>query len=267
MKNFKTTFCTALMVLVFATAGNAGVLMVSSHESYEPAMTSIIKAYIEKDKMRVETKGADGDFAFIFRGDKQVFWSIDYKNKTYVEITKEDLKRMKEQIQDAMKQMEEQMKNLPPEQRKLMEQMMQGQMKQQVQAPKVIYKKVASGVNVNKWSCDKYEGLIEGRKVRELWTTDWQKLDLSAEDFKVMQDMAEFFKEFSESVASSFYQVGNEDWERQQGYRGVPVREIHYSGSKLLYKTELMDVKKVDFAPTSFEVPAGFKKEKIQRGK
>lgn len=266
MKRIKSIFGAALMVLVFAVASNAGVLMVSTHESYEPSMTSTVKAYIDKDKMRVETKGSDGDFAFIFRGDKQLFWSIDYKNRTYVETTKEDLKKMTAHIQSAMKQMEEQLKNLPPEQRKQMEQMMQGQAKQQSQAPKTIYKKVASGVNVSKWSCDKYEGLLEGKKVSELWTADWQKLGLSAEDFKVMQDMAEFFKGFSESISSSFYQVGTEDWEKQQGYKGVPIKEIHYSGDKLIYKTELMDIRKMDFAPSSFEVPSGFKKEKMQHG-
>ena len=130
-------------------------------------------------------------------------------------------------------------------------------------APQVTYKKVASGEKVNQWVCAKYEGYREDQKVKEVWTTDWKKLGLTPENFKVLNDLGEFFKDFAKDLASAFGQVGSAEWEKEQGYDGIPVRTLSYSNGKLHATTEVTEVNQESLAPALFNLPTGLKKKEM----
>src|SRR3990170_3608288 len=134
----------------------AGMGVGDEEESYGPPGKEATTVYLGKDRMRTETKGSGRDQVFIYRGDRKLFWMLDNKEGTYTEMTREDVKKLKGRMDEAMKTYEEQMKNVPPEQRKMMEAMMKSRMPQQ--PPRTVYKKVASGVKVNRWVCDRYDG-------------------------------------------------------------------------------------------------------------
>lgn len=264
MKYVKSMLGVIFVTGILVSPVEAGVLMISVQESYVNLKGKIhSKTYVERDRMRVEIKGDNTDQTIIFREDKEVFWVIDNKEKTLMEMTKRDLQKIKEKMDEAMKMLEEQLKNMPPEQREMMEQMVKRQMPMKSTQRKIVYKKVASGVKVNRWVCDKYEGYREGRKKKEIWTTDWKRLGLNPEDFKVMKAMGEFFGEFSQGAVSSLYEVGSEEWEKEQGYSGVPVKTIIYSDGQIREKTELKEIQRQDFAASLFDLPQGLKKKEI----
>lgn len=259
MKYFKLMLCAIFILGGFVFQVKAGMLMVSTQESYGQFKDRLIsKAYVDKNHMRVETTGKNLDNITIYRKDKGVFWIIDNKEKTFMEISKKDMQKMKTKMDEAMKMMEKQMKNMPPEQRKMMEKMMKGQMP--VKSPKTIYKKIATGIKVNQWVCDKYEGYLEGIKKKEIWTTDWKNLRLSQEDFEVMQGLSEFFGEFTKDH-ESFYKAGSKEWEKEQGYSGIPIKTITYSAGKIKDKTELKEIRRQDFASSLFDLPKGLMKK------
>jgi len=99
-------------------------------------------------------------------------------------------------------------------------------MAQTAGAIKTTYKKVAAGEKVNQWSCAKYEGYREDKKVNEIWTTDWKSLGLTPEAFKVMKDLGEFFENLAKEMAANFDKIGSEEWEKEQGYTGIPVKTL-----------------------------------------
>jgi len=107
-----------------------------------------------------------------------------------------------QEVDEAMKTYEEQMKNVPPEQRKMMESMMKGRMPQQ--PPKTVYRKVASGVKVNRWVCDRYDGYLGKEKKEEVWAADPAQFDLRPEDFQVFDDMRDFMEGFSKQSMPFF---------------------------------------------------------------
>jgi hypothetical protein len=261
MRQIKLIRSIFFMIAFLALPAEAGVIMISQAS---PDVTDVtdIKTYLDKDCMRIDTKAGGEEQSFIFRKDKETFWVVDYKEKSFMEMTKKDLQAMKAKIEGAMKVMNEQMKNLPPEQKEMMEKMMKGQMPGN--APKIVYKKISPGEKVNQWVCNKYEGYMENKKEEELWTTDWEKLGLSVNDFKVMQDVSEFIGEFSKGLGASFYKVGIEG--NKQSYVGIPIKTINYSGNKVLYTTELKEIQRKDLASSLFDVPAGFKKTEIPIG-
>ena len=129
MKFIKILVSATFAIAIMASSLYAGILMVSVTESSDnPEEKFEQKMFVDKDRMRMELSGEDLDQIIIFRKDKDVFWFIDNNDKTYFEMTREDLQEMKAQIDEAMREIEEQMKDLPPEQRQMMESMMKGNM-------------------------------------------------------------------------------------------------------------------------------------------
>ena len=144
MKCLKFLVWGVFMAGIFCSQVEAGILMTSFY-SEEGGDSMTMKTYLEKDRMRMESKGKEMDHVSIYRKDKEVIWMIDNKEKTYTEMTKAEMEKMKKQMEDAMKMMEEQMKNMPPGQKEQMEKMMP------MMGQKTTYQKKGSGIKVNQW--------------------------------------------------------------------------------------------------------------------
>lgn len=260
--------CVLLCLLAIGVPGlEAGVVIVSDHETLlEPKSSSTHKVYIDKDRMRIESSGTTGGQTIVFRQDQGKFWIIDPTSKTYTELAKQDLQNMQETMAGAMSMMQEHMKELPPEQRKMVEQMMQGKMQATTpetpkKAPKTVYKKVASGEKVNRWVCDKYVG--NARDKEEVWTTDWNKAGVTTEDLKVMQHIGEFFAGLSRQQPF-MTPPGIRATEEEQGFPGLPIRTLHYSGPQVRTRMEITDIQRQDLAASLFELPSGLQKKALQ---
>jgi hypothetical protein len=257
----------ALAIWASSLAAGTGVVIVTTHATAgrpEDKMTN--KTYVDSDRMRMEAQAMGGTQIVIFRQDKGLFWIIDQKSKTYMEMTKQDFQQMKAKMNEAKAMMDAQMKNMPPEQRQMMEKMMQGRGMPAAQPAgtiKTAYKKTAAGEKVNQWVCAKYEGYREDKKVKEVWTTDWKSLGLTAESFKVMKDLSEFFEDFAKDMASSFDKIGSEEWEKEQGYAGIPVKTLSYTDGKLRSATEVTEVKQESLPAALFNLPAGLTKKEM----
>jgi hypothetical protein len=260
---FLSLLCSIVCLLgIVVPELEAGVLIVSDYESApEHKGVSTSKAYVDRDRMRVEIGDRDADRVFIFRQDQERFWLIDNKNKTYTEITKQDLHKMKQQLDGAMALMQEKMKNLPPEQRKMMEQITKGKIPAALpEAPKMVYKKVASGEKINRWICDKYEGHATEKDKEEIWTTDWQQAGITEADLKVIQGMGEFFAEFAKNLPF-LSKIGSKEWEKEHGYSGFPIQTIRYAGTQVQYKMTIKDIRRQDFTAALFDLPSGLQKK------
>jgi hypothetical protein len=262
MKQFWVLLLTVPLFSGFVTYTQADVVIKSTNTSFEdPRDSGTSTAYLGSNGMRVETQTEGESMTMIFRSDKEVFWVINTEEKSYTEMTRKDIKQIKSQMDEATRMMQEQMKNMPPEQRAMIEEMMKGQA---MPAPpeKKVFKKVASGVTVRKWKCDKYESYSGKQLTEEVWTTSSKNLGIGQKDFRIMQSMAEFMSELSPEAASLFT-VGSEQWEKEQGYPGIPVRIISYSNGKKVFQMEIQDVKNRRINPSRFNLPKGLTKQSL----
>lgn len=258
MRYFTVVFSALFLFLIAFLNVEAAILMVNKNESPgQGGKISISKAYIDKIGMRIESD-ENMDSIMIYRKDKDVLWIIDKNDKSYMEMTRADVKEMKNQMDIAMKKLEEQMKSMPPEQRAMMEKMMQG--RTAMQPKKTTYKKVASGLKVNNWVCNKYEGYLEGVKKKEICTTDWKKLGITSKYLDVMHGLSEFLSEFT-GEKSSFFRMGSKEWEKEQGYSGLPVKSISYSQGNIKNISELQEITKKDVPASFFDLPKGLIKK------
>jgi hypothetical protein len=240
-----------------------GVLLVQKVTTGTKTTTSQVQ--IEKDRMRAEMDGANGEKqAIVFDGQKQVMTIIDYDGKTYSEMTKADADQMGAQVSDAMAQMQEQMAKMPPAQRAQMEAMM-GRMggAMATQTPKTEYRAAGSD-QVGKWTCAKYEGFRNNEKVAEVCTVDPKVLGFALADFEITKQMAEFFKKMVPQGADRMFAIGTPE---AAGFSGLPIRRIEYSKGQVTSTTDSSEVSRQNFAASSYAVPAGFQKQDMMGGR
>ncbi|RMF61773.1 MAG: DUF4412 domain-containing protein [Calditrichaeota bacterium] len=259
MYHYNRMLTILLLVLTLTFTAFAGVMVVTKETDKTTGKVTMSTLYIDKQGIRVETGENVGADLVIFRKDKNSFWVIDTQKGTYMEITKSDIEKMNSMIDHQMKMMEEQIKNLPPAQQEMMKKHMQ-QMMGVGETPKEEYKKVKSGVKVNQWVCDVYEGFQDGAKFEEIYTVDWGSVGISKEDLLPFKEMEEFFSSMHSrnkgKGKGSRFDFGFED----EGYEGVPVKEVYYDGGQVQSITEVVKITRQDFSADLFNLPKGLKK-------
>jgi hypothetical protein len=239
-----------------------GVLIVE--RTVAGATTRTSQMQIERDRMRAEMAGPNGETIVVFDGPQQVMRMISVDRKTYTEMTKADADRMGAQVGAAMAGMKEKLASLPPEQRAKMEAMMArigGAGAALGAAAKPDYRRAGSD-KAGKWTCDKYEGFRNGEKISEVCTVDPKVLGLTMADFEISKQVAAFFEKMLPQAADQIFAMGTPE---AQGFSGVPVRRINYSGGKVQSTSELTDVRRQTFPDSSYDVPAGFQKQTMGR--
>ena len=236
-----------------------GLLVVQKTVIGTTAGTS--RAQIEKDRMRTEITGANGEKqVIIFDGVKQVLTTINLDRKTYTVVTKADMDARRSQAADAQARQQEMIARMPPAQRAQMEALMRGRATRApgaaAAAPKPQFRKTGTD-KVGTWTCDKYEGTLNGQKVSELCTVDPKALGFVPADFEIAKRLAEFNGTATSPAPTQAFAPGTLE---AQGYAGVPVKRIEYSNGQPRFSFELVQVSRQSFPASSYEVPAGFQK-------
>jgi hypothetical protein len=234
-----------------------GILFVQKETRGTQSTTTQIQ--MDKDHIRVESRSSGDEAAFVFDGPKQIARLINVSKKTYMELTKADVDRMKAQMDAAMAQMQQQLRGLPPEQRAMVEQMMRGRgmANAAMAAPKVDYRQTGSD-KVGQWTCTKYEGSVSGQKTTEVCTVDPKDFGLTAADFEAARQLSEFLKTMMPQMQDSAFVNGTPQGE---GFSGVPVRRTSFRNGAVDTVTEVTETRRQAFPASTFEVPAGFRKE------
>lgn len=246
MKHTKIVFLGIISLCLFSSALSAGVYMKGIMKS--DGETEQMEMFIEKDRLRFESVTAEGKQIVIYRDDLKKFWMV--QNGKYMEMTEADMKQMGEQMSEAMKAMEEQMQALPPEQRKMMEQMMKDRMPDQThQEKKTEWKKIGNE-KVNQWQCAKFQS-SEGETA---WTVQPEDLGLTEKDFQIFEKAEAFFTEALKDNDSFLKYVATDE---DEGLSGFPVKTITPDGDEQL----LTEITKKDLDSNLFELQKDWKKE------
>jgi hypothetical protein len=180
----------------------------------------------------------------IFRLDKEMMYLIDTQKEEYSEMTFAEMEANAKKANKKLEEMNEKLKNLPPEQRKMMEQMM-GKAAMGGQNAKIDVIKTAEKKNISGYICIKYAMKEDTTEIGSVWTTT------GVPDFGSMQkDM----KEFGQRMAAQMPKAG-EMVEAMKKVEGFPVQTTIAGITTTVTKIE----NKVA-AASEFEVPAGYKK-------
>lgn len=253
-----------LMVSGLIMASWAGLLVnLETKNLKEEKQVQTMKMYISGKNINMDVMSEEHKGTTIFRGDKELFWTIDHEKKEYTEITKEMMDQMGRSMGDAMKQMEEQMANMPPEQRAMMEQMMKGQMMSQAASEPTTLKKTSEKKKISGYSCTKYELLRGTEKVYEMWMTDWKNIKNGKELMAAFQAMSQFFMSLIEaSKDSPFIQEIDNPYSYANELNGFPVLTRSIEDGVVTYEAMLKGVEKKSIPKGKFNPPKGYKLNK-----
>jgi Domain of unknown function (DUF4412) len=236
-----------------------GLLMVEKTVTGATTRTSQIQ--LERERLRADITGSAGETQIAtFDGPQQVLRIINMGRKSYTEMTKADVDRMGAQLNTAMAAMKEKLATMPPEQRAKVEALMGragGVALGNVAPSKPDYRRTGTD-KVGKWTCDKYEGFINGEKVSEVCTVDPKTLGLTPADFEISKQVSTFFQKIVPQGMDQILGVGTLE---TQGFNGVPIRRIRYAGGEARSTSEVIEVKRQTFDASTYEVPAGFTKQ------
>jgi hypothetical protein len=258
------TLAVAIALVLAATSASAqGVVMVMRQVS--GAQTATSQTQMDRSHVRSEVQANGETNAFVFDGQADVIRMINLSRKSYVEMSRADAQQMQQQVSGMMAKMEAQLKNLPPEQRKMFEDMMKGRGGlpgggAAPPAPPRITYKAAGNDKVGQWACTKYDGYNGAEKVTELCTVQPGAIGLNESDFTAMKQMAEFVKAMVPDAAEQFSVNATV---AEQGFAGVPLRRVSYRNGKPTDSTELLEVRREAIPASAWEVPAGFTRQQM----
>jgi hypothetical protein len=191
-----------------------------------------------------------GGSAVILRMDQQKMYTVDPKEKTYSEMTFEEMeqqmKKMSAKMDSQMAQLEESMKNMPPEQRKMMEGMMGSKMGKpaaEVQLVRTGETKKVSGL-----SCTKFVAKEGEKDLMTLWVTkEVRGFESLRKDYEALtKRMMSMNPGFMKGLVDAMLKVDGFPMETEWGGMTVLVTKVEPRAA----------------AAAEFAVPAGYTKVK-----
>jgi hypothetical protein len=253
------TVCLAAALGVTGQAANAGLTIEYTNKNPGDKEAQASTLRLESDRFRID----GGPNSVIYRADKQIVWVIEVAKKRYVEMTKESMDQMANQMSGAVAQMQEQMKGMSPEEQAMVQKMMQGKMGMATSsapaAPRT-YVKNGKSDTVNGFACAGYDVMRSGKREQALCVADWAALDITLADFKALEDYAEMMSKMMGPFASRM-EVGFAQKFRE--LPGPPVRAVTFR-EKGESVQELKRVTRGSIAASEFEVPAGLEKQTME---
>ena len=215
----------------------------------------------QSGKLRVDGHGRAADVSLVFLGDR--FLVLDHKEKSYIVMDEAMLDEVTSQLDAAMKKMEAELANLPPDQRAMVEQMMQGQMQgmmgQQDAAPEPPR---VEKIGIGQWHsqpCTKYAVHEGGEKTQEVCATALDNIEGSADMMEAFLHMADFVRKFTESLPGQLASgISQNPGSIIKQIGGFPVHSVQYEFGNVTGETMLESVSEQELDEAIFAAPGDY---------
>ena len=169
--------------------------------------------------------------------------------------------------------MQDALANVPEHQRAMMEQMIKDRRPAQQEPPRSPdqVRKTNDHNTVYGYSAVRYEVWRDGRKVRELWVTDWRNIEGGQEVAALFVEMGGFMEELTGSLpgGAAGPAKGLEDsiFTVMSQVDGFPVGVRDYRADGTIEReSALRSAKNERLGPQAFEPPAGYRRQEMFGG-
>ena len=193
--------------------------------------------------------GMTDDMGIIVRLDKQLFIMINDGEKEYSQLSFEQIERMMKQVTSQfdgqLAEMEKQMANMPPDQRKMIEEMMADKMPGRKSNAKYEVAGTGDTKKISGYSCGKHVVKRDGEEIVSLWTTD---------DVEGVESLSAEMKEFGKRMAALNPMGDPGEHEAMMSVEGFPMLTKTDNVTTLVTK-----ITEKEIPASEFEVPAGYK--------
>lgn len=254
------------ILLSLSLPSNAGVEMNLVTEVPAGDIVESVTVLAQNGKIRMEDIGdsSGADMAMVFVG--QEFIVIDHSKKSYIVMDEAMMAEMGAKINDAMAQMQKQLAGMPPEQRAMVEQMMEQQMggfmgETDDSGPPTRVVETGSG-SWDSGDCTQYAVYEGEEKTQEVCAAPLSDIDGADEAMKAFESMARFMKSLSESMPGPLgASMAENPMLLMEEIDGFPVHTVDYANGAIASETTLKSVEEKSLDPALFAVPNGYTRE------
>lgn len=241
----------------------AGVVMNMVTSDGSGQQTDSSKIFAQSEMIRIDSIGGE-NMSMIFRGEE--FLVLSHADKTYFVMDQAMLEQLSSQMNEAMKLMEAQLAQVPPEQRAMVEKMMQGQMQNMMPMEPPPLPRVETG-GASSWlnySCTQYTVYSGSDKTQEICAASADQIEGSDEVIGAFQNMAAFITKMSESMpgpmASGMAQSPTGMMDQIDGF---PVHTLHYENGRLVREVSLDSITPQSLDESMFSAPADYAQQQM----
>lgn len=259
------------ILTIFACAGQASAGWVIDQAVEGRGEGGKQQIMLQANQMKTVVLGRDGkpEAAFILDLNAETFTQVNYREQSYMTAKVQEYVQL---IEGAMKKassaMEEAMKDVPPEQRKMMEQMMRSRMPQAgpgpeaCREPRIEMRKTGQEAKIAGYKAVGYEMLADGKPQSELWISKdipaWKELDPQ----KLARMMGELAKAVPRCGPSHGGQAGiGRDQAWKLAGEGYPVKTVDRRGSDATVAVTKAESRAVP--ASEFQPPANFARKTL----
>lgn len=204
----------------------------------------------------------------IFLGEKEVLWVINDGDKSYIELDRKTMAELAVQMKAAKAQLDEQLSKLPPEQRKMVEQSMQGALGGAEEVKAMEYRAAEERKTVNGFACRRYDILTGGAKSGEIWAAPYAAVKIEPADMAAVTRMTDFFMEFINSMSimmPALKHARREMASFHSSVDGFPVQSRTMDGEKVESEMQLKAVRHDQIPASVFALPEGYKQQAMPK--
>ena len=230
------------------------------YEQSSGTQKSLNTMQIKNGKIRFTPPNQSDNYS-LFDSKKIELIHVDSGNKLYLAM---DEKTIAEQASQAKQQMDmmrqrmmEKMKDMPPEQKKQVEQMMNNHLARveaEKNPPKLEQKKTSRTETVSGIQCTVHESYLEGVKQNELCMTDPDKMGLSNEDAQTLMSMQQFMKRMQKVAQNMMGSTA-----ATADIQGIPLHTTLYGpDGAIKLETRLTSLSTDTVSNETISIPAGF---------
>lgn len=267
----RTVLAVAFVTVVASSALAQGVVL--TMRETRGGQVSNTEVQIDQTHLRTQMRQGTDEMVVLFDGGEQVLRMINMSRKSYSEMTRAQAQQVGQQLGAMMAAMQAQLEKMPPEQRKMMEDVLKGRGGRGLpgmpgaQAPeRMTYTRTGTS-KAGQWPCTTYDGVRGAEKVVEVCAAEARDFTLSPADFQVTAQLLEFSRslapQMADLVADQIAVYGSVE---QQGFAGFPVRRTTFRNGKPESVFEVVDVKRQAIPAAAFAVPTGFTKQDMMPG-
>jgi hypothetical protein len=214
---------------------------------------------LEKGRVAVLMKGSRSS-RMLFLEKPGVLRVVDDGSRTYFDLDQKTREGMASG-EGAMDEVQKQLAQLPPEQRKMAEQMMQGGMASSKPAA-TTYVWTKEKQTIGGYECTKVECMVGDEKRSEYWGTTSADFKMTPEERKTILAMQDYLRSFQIKVS-----MGGSDGGPSRAFQwdtnadGYPIVSRCFAHGDTTLDLRLARFDHQPLAKDLFEIPSGFKKQ------
>lgn len=214
----------------------------------------------ERVRMEVERPGG-GTSVMIYRGDRNLVWSVDDKRKSYTEVDGARMQAVRAQSEAARERMRGELDKMPPDKRVQMQRMLAAADATEAKRAPPSLKETGRTDKVGTLACHEVEVSRGGTKESEICVADWKAAGVTKADVAAVRKLGTF--QDSTMGGSQARRQGDDVLDLFDGFDGLPVRVRTFRGGEPRTEFRIVKVERKPIDAKLFAPPDGYTKREF----